>query len=119
VKPVIALGLLVVAAGCSGPAASDAALCQDVLHRLCLAPVCPIVATQLAVDSDCEETLLARTGCGDPGFVFTAPTRDRWLSCRAPLVRDGDHTDDQPTCDEVEETLSCPDVEQFLNGGTP
>lgn len=105
--------------GCAGPAAPDAAVCQDLIHRLCAAPRCASVETQLAVSDDCEDALLARTGCGDPAFVFTSPSRERILSCREPLVREGNGVDDKPTCAEVDQTLSCADVEAFLNGEAP
>lgn len=118
VRFAIALGVLALA-GCVGPAAPDAVLCQDVIHRLCLSPRCAVVDDQLSVGDDCNADLLARTGCGDLNFRFTTPSRDRVLACRDPLVSDGDHTNDKPTCAQVEETLSCADLEDFLNGSTP
>jgi hypothetical protein len=120
VKRLFALGLLVLSAGCGGPEAPDAAVCQDLIHRLCLPPVCPSVTTTLiSPDADCEQTLLSRTGCGDPAFTFSQPTRQRVLDCRAPLLSAGDGVEDAPACADVDETLSCADVRAFLNGETP
>jgi hypothetical protein len=112
------LGVLALVA-CSGPDAPDAAVCQDLIHRLCHAPLCPNVATTFGVSADCDATLLASSGCGEPGFQFTDPSRDRVLSCRAPLLRSGDATTDAPSCSDIDETLACQDVVTMLEGGAP
>ncbi len=103
--------------GCSGPEASDAVLCQDVIQRLCAGPRCGVVEERLGVKDDCDGTLVARARCAPDDFVFTTPSRDRWLECRAPLVRQGTLRTAVPGCDNVSEVLSsCPDVEAFLKG---
>ena len=112
------LGLLALAA-CSGPDAPDAAVCEDMIHRLCHAPLCPNVATTFNVSADCDATLLARSGCGAPGFQFTTPSRQRVLDCRAPLLRNGDGTNDVASCSDIDDTLACQDVVSLLNGGAP
>ena len=114
--------LAALAVACAGPEAPDAAVCQDSIHRLCLAPVCSRVVDTLAVtgDASCETTLLQRTGCGDAAFTFTTPTRERFLECRSPLLRGGPDRNDRATCADVEESFDrCPDVVTFFNGGTP
>ena len=100
------------------PPAPDAAVCQDFIQRICILPLCPDVANDLNPQGDCETTLLAQTGCGDPNFTFTTPSRDLFLSCRLPLLRAGSSADTHPNCDDVFDTFStCPDVVAFLNGG--
>ncbi len=83
----LVLGPLACLLACSGPPAPDAALCQDVISRVCLARTCAGVSEQLALgNNDCQGLLLQRTGCGDDAFAFTEPSRERVLSCRQPLV---------------------------------
>ncbi|MFL5349058.1 MAG: hypothetical protein ACJ8AT_30025 [Hyalangium sp.] len=117
----LALGPLAWVFACSGPAAPDAALCQDVITRMCLARPCPGVNEQLALgNNDCQSTLLARTGCGAEEFAFSEPSRDRILSCRLPLVRQSTDPNRAPACEDVAEVLqSCPDVINFLGGRQP
>jgi hypothetical protein len=116
-----ALAAVVLLAGCaSGPAASDAALCRDVIHRLCITPVCASVTMKLAPTGDCETTLTARTPCGSESFMFSG-TLDRatFLDCRLPLLRNGDNVNQPPDCLDVDEMFTnCPAVVQLL-GGTP
>lgn len=108
---------VVLAAGCNGPEATDAVLCQDVIQRLCAGPRCGVVEQRLGVGDDCDATLIARTGCAENDFSFTAPSRNRWLECRIPLVRQSTLRTAAPGCDNVSEALaSCPDVEAFLKG---
>ena len=105
---------------CSGPPAPDAALCEDVVNRLCLARTCPGVNEALAPGDDCRATLLERTGCGAEAFTFSTPSRERILECREPLVRRGTSPGLAPTCNEVAEVvLDCADVVQFLGGARP
>lgn len=105
---------------CSGPPAPDAALCEDVITRLCLARSCPGVDEALAPGGDCQATVLARTGCDAQGFAFTTPSRDRVLTCRLPLVRRSTSPEKAPTCDEVAEVQrDCPDLIQFLGRSAP
>lgn len=100
---------------CSGSPAPDAALCEDVIIRFCLARTCPGVDEVLAPRGDCQATVLARTGCDAQDFAFTTPSRDRVLTCRLPLVRRSTSPEKAPTCDEVAEVQSaCPDLIQFL-----
>ncbi len=102
---------------CVGPAAPDAAVCRDVVVRLCLNPVCGLVTSQLNVGADCAASLTQRLGCDAEDFAFTVPTRDRWLECRIPLVRDGASQLTHPACENVAEVLaSCPDIERALKG---
>ncbi len=110
---------LVLLCACQGPPAPDAALCRDVIQRLCLSPVCGVTQTQLQPGDSCDATLTARTGCGNDDFAFTTPTRDRFLECRLPLVRLSTSHLVPPGCDNVAEMFSsCPDVVRFF-GGTP
>ncbi len=104
-------------AACAGPPASDAEVCRDLVRRLCLPERCSIVDSELSVGSDCEATLLARTGCGDDDFQFSEPSRPRFLECRLPLLRRGAHVEQHPACEDVEESFDrCPDVVRFLGG---
>jgi hypothetical protein len=105
------------AAGCSGPPAPDAAICQDVIHRICLAPRCPSVSTALNVGDACEAQLLSRTGCGNEDFTFTEPTRQQVLQCRVPLLRNGNGPEQHPSCPDVEEMFdNCGGLVSFLRG---
>lgn len=111
---------LALASACAGPEAPDAALCTDLIQRLCAEPVCEAVPEVLPFGGDCEVALRDRTGCDDPGFRFTQPTRARVLECRAPLLRSGSEVGQHPACADVEESLSrCPDLVGFLNGEAP
>ncbi|MCU0697280.1 MAG: hypothetical protein MUC96_12200 [Myxococcaceae bacterium] len=105
---------------CVGPEAPDAAVCQDVVKRLCLGPICQGVTSRLSVEAmTCEETLLTRTGCGRDSFAFTQPSRVQFLDCRVPLLRQGASQAVKPSCADVDELfLDCPDVVRFF-GGTP
>jgi hypothetical protein len=115
VRPFLA-GLFFLA-GCVGPLATDAELCRDVVVRLCHVPVCDLAVSRLGVDaSTCEEVLLARTGCGADEFAFSAPSRDRVLYCRTPLVEESDARLAAPSCENVADALGCPDLVSFLKG---
>jgi hypothetical protein len=109
-----AVAVLALAIACSGPPASDAALCRDVAHRICISG-CTMAYDQLAVASDataCESTLLARTGCSDESFKFQS--RDNFLSCRAPILRAGDDVETIPDCSDVDDMFrGCPAVLSF------
>ena len=117
----LALALLSWVFACSGPAAPDAALCQDVITRMCLARTCAGVSEQLAIGvGECQSPLLERTGCGSDDFTFSEPSRERILSCRLPLVRQSTDPAHVPACDDVAQVLSnCPDVINFLGGRQP
>jgi len=108
-------------AGCYGPPAPDDALCQDIITRLCLGPVCTSTKAELNVtDDNCETELLQRTGCGKDGFGFTSPDRSRVLQCRKPLVRVSASTYVKAPCPDVDEMFAtCPDMTAFLNGSPP
>jgi hypothetical protein len=110
----------VVLVSCSGPAASDAALCRDVAHRLCIPPICDEVTTKFAIVGDCETFMVAHAACGDETFMFKPPLdRDTFLNCRLPLLRNGDNVDTAPDCLDVGQTFdACPALVQ-LYGGTP
>lgn len=91
-------------------------MCRDLVHRLCIPTRCAR-AVNLAPEATCEETLLARTGCVADDFEFSAPTRDRFLECRVPLLHAGTNVETHPDCLDVEQLLNeCPDVERFLLG---
>lgn len=112
---------LICLTACSGPDAPDAAVCRDVVVRLCQsAGACPGVAAQLDLGLSCEATLLQRTGCEDGAFTFASPTRERVLECREPLLSWGMSTDHPPTCVDATRFLTeCPDVAGFFREGQP
>jgi hypothetical protein len=103
---------------CAGPQASDAAVCRDVIHRLCLEPRCPAFDDRVVVGGDCEGELLARTGCGDDAFSFDTPDRGTFLACRASLgERSGLDPGVRPDCEDVQTTFDrCPGLVDFLEG---
>lgn len=104
--------------GCSGPPAPDAAVCRDVIHRLCLEPRCAVVDERIAPGSDCEQALLQRTGCGDDAFEFASPSRERFLECRGTLIRSGNDPEKAPPCEDVEATFDqCEEFTRFLREG--
>lgn len=105
---------------CSGPPAPDAALCRDVVSRLCLGPICSAVDVKLAPQDSCAADLTARAGCDDDELTLAAPLdRNRFLECRIPLLRNGTSQLAHPGCDNVAEALgACPDLVRFF-GGTP
>jgi hypothetical protein len=113
--------VLLLLGACQGPPAPDAAVCQDFIHRICLPPVCLNAAEALNVGTsgpDCEQTLQDRTGCGADDFAFTGLSRERFLSCRLPLLNAGSSSDSVPDCSDVQDILNlCPDVVLFMNGG--
>jgi hypothetical protein len=115
------LALSALLAGCVGPPAPDAALCRDVITRLCLGPVCPTTQSSLSLPADgCEATLLERTGCGSDEFAFTRPDRARVLECRRPLVRVSSSTFVKAPCPDVDAFFAtCPDLTTFLSGSRP
>nr|BDT31630.1 hypothetical protein MFMH1_12990 [Myxococcus sp. MH1] len=105
---------------CSGPEAPDAAVCRDVVTRLCQTSACPGVAEQLDLDTSCEKTLLERTGCGSEDFAFVTPARERVLDCREPLIRVGTTTEKSPSCEDTTRFLvECPDVAAYFRGEQP
>lgn len=114
----LVLGTLAWLLACSGPPAPDAALCQDVVTRLCQARACPGLNEQLALGTqDCQATLLQRTSCGVEEFAFSEPSRERFLFCRQPLVKRSTDPGKAPTCEEVATVVrDCPDVVDFLGG---
>lgn len=108
-----------VLAACVGPPAPDAAICRDLVHRICLPPRCSSMAV-LNAETNCEQTLLLRTGCDSDDFTFTAPARDRVLECRIGLLHAGKEPETHPDCLDVDQLLlECPDVTRFLQGQTP
>lgn len=112
------LVVFILTAGCSGPPAPDVALCRDVVHRLCLAPVCQLVKDRFSPGDACEDTLLARTGCAADDFEFGTPSRERFIQCRNILVQSGAEPEKAPACEDVERMLNeCGEVVRFLEGG--
>jgi hypothetical protein len=94
---------------CVGPPAPDAALCEDVVARMCVP--CPELRARLAITSDCEATLRARTGCDQADFAFEPIGRDRLLQCRRALRGGADEA-----CAAASRALDgCPDLEAFLS----
>ncbi len=113
-------GLTLLGLSCAGPPASDAAVCQDWVKRVCTAPRCEGVSVVLGVGDDCEETLLARSGCGADDFAFTAVPRERFLSCRLALLRGGRDAPSRPDCLDLAESFDrCPDVLSMFKAGKP
>lgn len=119
-KHALVLFAALAVASCTGPAASDPDLCEDVIVRLCSNPRCDLVTQTLNVTNACIDELNARTHCDDPAFTFgtgNAPTRDRFLECRIPLIRAGDSRTTAPHCDDVDDAFTrCEDLVRFLNG---
>lgn len=109
--------LMLVLAGCQGPDAPDPVVCRDYIHRVCIAPVCANVVPFFTSPMGCENTLQTKSGCIGDDFVFTAPTRDRFLSCRIALLRAGGNAEAHPNCDDVAEAFDrCPDVVRMIQG---
>jgi hypothetical protein len=118
--PLLLLAASLGTAACYGPEAPDADVCADYIHRVCLPPRCAEVDTRLNVGATCEAVLLQRTACSNPEFAFTAPTRERFLECRVPLLRQGASREQHPACTDVVESLdTCPELVSFLNGVAP
>jgi hypothetical protein len=118
-RPLEKVALLVfVASACTGPVAPDAAVCRDLIHRVCIPPKCSSTATlNLDGGSACETVLQSRTGCDSDDFAFSAPARDRVLECRVPLLRAGKDPEQHPDCLDVDSMITdCPDVTRFLQG---
>lgn len=118
VARVRALPVVFVLLSCAGPEAPDVAVCRDIITRVCLGPICESVTTQLGVDAtNCEATLLMKSGCGNESFAFTSPTRAQVLDCRVPLLRQGSSQKVKPSCADVAEVFTdCPDLVRFLGG---
>jgi hypothetical protein len=121
-RPLENVALLVLAASaCVGPPAPDAAVCRDMIHRICIPPKCSSTAA-LGLDAgsgnaSCEATLQARTGCDSDDFAFTTPSRDRVLECRVPLLHAGKDPEQHPDCLDVDQLITeCQDVTRFLQG---
>lgn len=115
----VVLSLSLMLSACVGPPAPDAELCRDVIARLCAEPTCPNAQVRLVLPESgaCVTQLEQKSGCDDPNFTFTTPTRARVLECRLPLVRESDNRSSHPSCDYVDETLRiCPDLVTFLGG---
>jgi hypothetical protein len=110
---------LILFSGCLGPPAPDADLCVDLVTRLCLSPICPDALRVLNVtEGSCVQTLSTRTGCTQASFTFNTPSRQRFLDCRAPLVKTTGLRTANPACEDVSTMLNdCPDLVSFLNGG--
>ncbi len=104
------------ALACSGPEASDAAVCRDYVHRICKPDLCDAVAPLVTSADTCETQMLNKSGCGDDNFKFTDPDRATFLSCRLPIVRAGDNVEQHPNCDDVAESFDhCPNVLAMFN----
>ena len=112
------LAMAVVGCACAGPPAPDAAICRDVIERLCTGPICTVVDQQLAPGDDCVATLTASAGCATDELELVKPfDRNRLLECRIPLLRNGTSRLAHPDCDNVAEAFTaCPDLVRFLRG---
>ena len=114
-RTVSVLWPLVCLSACSGPAAPDVAVCQDVVTRLCQTATCPGVGPQLAPGLDCQFSLQERTGCGAEDFTFTTPSRERFLDCRELLLSNGTSLEQPPSCGDTLRFLNeCQDVAGFF-----
>lgn len=122
-KPVALLSFFLALTACHGPAADDSAVCQDVIVRLCSNPRCEVVTQSLNVTNACIDELQVRTGCANVDFAFGengAPTRERFLECRVPIIRAGDSKQTAPLCDDVSEAFDrCDDMVRFFKGAQP
>lgn len=109
---------------CQGPPADDAAVCRDVVRRVCAEPLCETMQQRLGIGRDCISALTTRAGCDEDGFAWgenNRPSRDRVLECRLPLIRSGDSVDNSPSCTDIDEMFDrCNDMERLLtlDGGT-
>lgn len=118
VRPAVLFFFPLLLTACVGPPAPDAELCRDVIGRLCAARTCSTVEARLTPpEVGCELELERRSGCDDPSFQFTSPSRERVLECRLPLVRESDNRAATPSCEFVDESLRvCPDLVSLLGG---
>ncbi len=115
--PLIPAVLFSVALGCAGPPAPDGAVCRDVIHRLCLTPVCAQVQGLIPTGQACEQHLQTKSGCITDEFEFTSPTRDKFLRCRLTLLRASENVEAHPACEDVVDFFdTCPDVVRLLQG---
>ncbi len=103
--------------GCQGPEAPDPALCRDYIHRVCIAPVCAPVVPLFTAGTSCEATLQTKSGCISDSFVFTTPTRGRFLTARLGLLSSGENSETHPNCDDVADAFErYPDVVRMIQG---
>jgi len=114
------VALLVLACACQGPLASDAEVCRDVVRRLCSSR-CAVADAKLGLtmNSDCNMQLTTAAGCEVDSFTFegAGTNRNDFLSCRLPIIRTGDHIDQVPACEDVEDMFrGCPSMAQFYGG---
>lgn len=111
--------MAVVAIGCEGPPAPDGAVCRDLIHRVCLPPVCSSVTGLFPTGASCEQTLQQKSGCATDDFEFakSTVTRDRFLTCRLSVLRASANVEAHPDCQDVTEAFNfCPDVVRMLQG---
>lgn len=114
------VGLLL---ACSGPPASDGALCRDVAHRICISE-CGNAYNSLGLQNaaNCDAVLQQRTGCTDDTYSFEGRGIDRssFLSCRLPILRAGDDVEQRPDCADVDDMFrGCPQLLQYYLTGRP
>ena len=112
------IGVLLLLQGCAGPPAHDVEVCRDYITRLCIPMVCPSVIPLFQTGLSCEAMLLNKSGCSNDEFVFgAAPSRERFLACRAPLLRAGQGSQTHPNCEDVVESFAvCPEVKRLMEG---
>ena len=110
-----AAALVGVLMACSGPPASDAALCRDVAHRICISQ-CGNAYNSLGLQgvADCDGELQRRTRCDTEDFMFA--DRGNFLSCRLPILRAGDNVEQAADCNDVDDMFrGCPSMLTFYN----
>lgn len=117
-KAAATMAMVLTLMGCDGPSAPDPAVCRDFIHRICINPVCAETSVLKAdAGAACDAILQARTGCDSETFKFTTPSRERFLTCRAPLLNAGDTVEVHPACGDVTQSFEqCPDVVRMLRG---
>jgi hypothetical protein len=100
---------------CSGPPATDGALCRDVAHRICISE-CGNAYNVLGLQgvADCDAELQRRAGCAGDDFMFVE--RSAFVSCRLPIIRAGDHVEQRPDCNDVDDMFrGCPSIQTLYS----
>lgn len=110
-----AVAVLALLIGCSGPPATDGALCRDVAHRICISQ-CGSAFNVLGLQgvADCDGTLIARAGCAGDDFMFV--DRGAFLSCRLPILRSGDDVEQVADCNDIDDAFrGCPSLQALYS----
>lgn len=107
--------VVVALCACSGPPATDGALCRDVAHRICIS-MCGNAYNVLGLQgvADCDGRLVSRAGCAGDEFMFV--DRSAFLSCRLPILRAGDDVEQVPDCNDVDDMFrACPSMARLYS----